>query len=311
MNSGGLRPVLPVRVLGVLGVCVLLATGCATSLNHVGAFSQASADLAKRAADAYAKVNESTIERRIADIAADPKVSPGEETFDGLIGSSDLAVRVSLLKGVEKYASALGKLASADFRKEIDTAAKDLYGALGELQGTYTSATGNSLPLSNENLAIIATAVDAIGTAIAENKRRSALKTVVIQADPAVQKALSLARDELPTFQQYVLANLDTVETEMLEAYEKEADSIAYEERVDRLRKIYEFHETKAATALILVDFGRAGKKIGVAHASLEEAVQDDKFTSPELVKQIKEVVSLSQSFKEYYDKLLEEQEEE
>lgn len=306
MNFGRLRSVLPVKVLGVLGVCLFLATSCATSLNHVGAFSQASADLAKRAADAYDKVNESTIERRIADTAADPRKSPGYETFDKLIGTSDLAVRVTLLKGVEKYANALGELASADFRKEIDTAAKDLYGALGELQETYKSATGNSLPLSNENLAIIATAVDAIGTAVAENKRRSALKTVVIEADPAVQKALSLAGDELPIFQEYVLANLDTIETEMLEAYEKEVASIAYEERVERLRKIYTFHQTKAATSQILVDVGTAGKKIGVAHASLVKAVKNDKFTSPDLVKQIKEVVSLSQSFKEYYDTLLE-----
>ncbi len=306
MKNERTNSVLSIGVLGVLAICALLVTGCATSLNHVGAFSQASADLAKRAAEAYNKVNDTTIERRIASIAADPNTSPGAETFDKLIASSDLAVRLSLLKGIEKYASALGELASADFRKKIDTAAKDLYGALGELQETYASATGSSLPLSNESLAIISTAVDAIGTSIAESKRRSALKTVVIQSDPSVQKALSLAGNELPEFQEYVWANLNTVETEMLEAYEKEAADISYDERVERLRKIYAFHETKAATAQVLVDLGIAGKKIGLAHAALVKAVERDKFTSPDLVKQIKEVVSLAQSFKEYYDKLIE-----
>ncbi len=307
MKNGGLGPVLPAIVMAMLGVCVLLTAGCATSLNHVGALSQASSELARRAADAYDMVNESTIERRIADIAADSKVSPGTETFDKLIGSNELAVRVSLLKGVEKYAGALGELASADFRKEIDTVAKNLYGALGELEETYMSATGSSLPIGNENLAIIATAVDAIGTAIVESKRRSALKTVIIQADPAVQKALSLVGGELPAFREYVLANLNTVETEMLEAYENEAAGIRYAERVERLRDIYAFHKTKAATAQVLLDLGSAGEKIGVAHTSLVQAVQGDKFTSPELVKQIKEVVSLGQSFKDYYDNLREE----
>ena len=63
-----------------------------------------------------------------------------------------------------------GNLASADFRKEIDAASKDLYGSLGELQNTYKVATKEKFPLSGDNLAIIATAIDAIGTAIAENK---------------------------------------------------------------------------------------------------------------------------------------------
>ena len=49
MKNEGTRSVSTVRVLGVLAVCALLVTGCTTSLNHVGAFSQASADLAKRA----------------------------------------------------------------------------------------------------------------------------------------------------------------------------------------------------------------------------------------------------------------------
>ncbi len=290
---------------GIVVFCLLLASGCATQLNHVGAFSKASADIARCAADAYSAVNETTIERRLADIAADPATTPDVQAFKPLISSTDLGVRISLLKGVEKYADALGDLASADFRKDIDAAAKDLYGALGELQGTYADATGSSLPITNENLAIIATAVDAIGTAIAEKNRRSALRAVVTQADPGIQKAMLLVGDELPEFHSFVLQNLNTVETEMLKAYQKEAPSVSYDVRIERLRSIYRFHQAKEATAQSILDLGAAAKKIADAHALLTKVLSEGRFTSPELVAEIKGLASTAQSFKDFYNKLV------
>jgi len=291
-------------------IIALCAAGCATSLNHVGAFSQASADLSKRAADAYEKVNDVTIERRISDIASDPNLSPDNETFKSLITSEEIGLRVSLLQGVGDYATALGDLASADFRKDIDGAAKDLYGALGGLQEAYAKAKGTeveALPVSKEHLAIIATAVDAIGTVIAEHKRRTALKTVVVQADPAIQKALALVGGDLPKFHTYVMTSLDTIETDMLESYDKEAADLSYNARVEKLRRIYQFRQTKNATGKVLTDLGKAGGKIAAAHAALRKAVESGKFTTPELVKEIQGVVTLSKSFKNFYDKLIEE----
>ena len=164
-------PLLRTFTAGVIAICLSFhLTGCAvTPLNHVGAFSQASAELAKNTADAYAYVNETTIQRKINDVAAMGN-TPEDKVFEGLIDKSGLAIRISLLRGVEDYSKSLGNLASADFRKEIDAASKDLYGSLGELQNTYKVATKEKFPLSGDNLAIIATAIDAIGTAIAENK---------------------------------------------------------------------------------------------------------------------------------------------
>jgi len=279
--------------------------GCAVPLNHVGAFSQASADLAKQAADAYEYVNETTIEQHISDIAADPNLSPDDDTFEKLIVDSDLAARISLLRGVENYAKALGDLASADFRKEIDAASKDLYGSLGKLQNTYASIKKEPLPLSDKDLAIIATAIDLIGTTIAEKQRRAALKTIVIQTNFSIQNAMKLVSSEIPALKSLVLANLDVIWTDKVKAYQKEVMGLSFDQRVAKLRDIRKSYECIDIASRLLDGIVSASRKISDAHAALQEAVKADKFTTEKMVKEIKNLTELAKSIKQFHDKLL------
>lgn len=290
---------------GLVGIIVsIYLTGCSVPLNHIGAFSQASADLAKCAADAYNDVNETTIERRIFDIAATEE-SPDDTIFDKILDDQNLSVRISLLKGVENYSKALGKLASADFRKDIDIATKDLYGSLDGLQNTYATATKKSLPFSKDNFALIATAIDAIGTGMAENKRREALKTVVIQADLSIQESMRLVSEELPMLKEFLSANLDTIWTEKVKAYQKEVHALSFDQRVTKLRDIRKARELSTDSSILIDKLSAAGTKISKAHAVLREAVSNDKFTSEELVAEIKSAVETSKAIKEFHDKLL------
>lgn len=294
-----------VMVSAAISAIALFWAGCTVPLNHVGAFSQASADLAKQAADAYEYVNETTIEQHIFDIAADPNLSPDDGTFDKPVVDSDLAARIAVLRGVENYAKALGNLASADFRKEIDTASKDLYGALGKLQNTYASIKKEPLPLSDRNLAIIATAVDVIGTTITEKQRRAALKAIVIQTDLSIQNAMKLVCSEMPALKSLVLVNLDTIWTEKVKAYQNEVMELSFDQRVERLRDIRKSYErTKTATSL-LDCIVSASKKISDTHTALREAVEAGKFTTEKLVKGIKEIAEFAKSIQEFRDKLL------
>lgn len=228
--------------------------GCtAVPLNHIGAFSQASANLASTTANGYEIINNSTIERRLSDIASDTNSYPDENTFKGIITDSNLAIRIKLLKGVESYAKALGDLASADFKKDIDAASKDLYGSLGDLQKTYSNALKDKLPLTEGDLAIIATAVDAIGTAIAEDKRRTALKTVVIQSDPSIQKAMDLVSDEMPSLNEISVANMKTIFTDKVKAYQHESKNLTYEQRVSALNNLRKAYDLAEATSGLFV----------------------------------------------------------
>jgi hypothetical protein len=261
--------------------------------------------LANTTANSYEFINSSTMDRRLSDIASETNSSPDESTFKGIITDSNLAIRIKLLRGIESYAKALGDLASADFRKDIDAASKDLYGSLGDLQKTYSDATKEELPLSDADLAVIATAVDAIGTAIAEEKRRSALKTVIIQTDPSIQKAMELVSKEIPVISEISVANMKTIFTDQVKAYQHESNKLTYERRIAELNHIRKAHDLAEATSGLFKNVVVSSKKIASAHAALLNAVEADQFTSKELVSEIKELVAFSKSTKEFHDKLL------
>ena len=278
--------------------------GCATPLNHIGAFSRATADLSKNAASAYEEVNNTTIERRINDIAAETGSTLDEATFGAVVGGVDWRTRIDLLKAIEAYSRALSDLSSADFRKEIDAASKDLYGALGKLQGTYATIAKRPSPLTSDNLASIATAVDAIGTALAEERRREALRTVIIQANPTIQRSMELFREELSLLKDFVVSKLDTIYTEKVKAYQRESKSLNFNSRVSRLRDVRSAYERMADTQALLEHLTKAFAKIATAHQALYENVVRNQFTSKALVSEIKEVAELAKTIKEFNDKL-------
>ncbi|SFM82027.1 hypothetical protein SAMN05421880_13622 [Nitrosomonas nitrosa] len=295
------------HLLSIFIAALLLAlTGCtSTPLNHVGVFSQASAELAKSAADGYEMINNITIERRLSDIASEADRYPNEDTFKHLITGSSLTTRIRLLRAMETYANALGELASAQFRKEIDAASSNLYGALDQLQETYAKGTQASPPLTDHQLALIATAVDAIGTAIIEEKRRAALKTIIIQADPMIQQAMRLISMELPALSEYAIASKQTIFTDLIKAYQQEAASISYNERIMKLDQIRITYEEVEAISSLFADLITASKRIASAHSTLRLSVAANKFTSPELISEIKSLTAFAKSTQGFHDQLL------
>lgn len=295
------------HLLSISIAALLLAlTGCtSTPLNHVGVFSQASAELAKSAADGYEMINNITIERRLSDIASEADRYPNEDTFKHLITGSSLTTRIRLLRAMETYANALGELASAQFRKEIDAASSNLYGALDQLQETYAKGTQASPPLTDHQLALIATAVDAIGTAIIEEKRRAALKTIIIQADPMIQQAMRLISMELPALSEYAIASKQTIFTDLIKAYQQEAASISYNERIMKLDQIRITYEEVEAISSLFADLITASKRIASAHSTLRLSVAANKFTSPELISEIKSLTAFAKSTQGFHDQLL------
>lgn len=285
-------------------VILCVAAGCSVPLNHIGAFAKASANLANTTVKSYEFINNSSIERRLSDIASEPGSYPDEETFNKVIGDSDLAVRINMLRGVESYAKALGDLASADFRKEIDQASTDLYGSLGRLQKTYSNATNKKLPLSDNDLAIIATAVDAIGTAIAENKRREALKEVVLKADPSIQMAMTHISAEIQAIKELSVSNMESIFIDKIKAYQHESKNLSYDLRVSRLNTIRKAYDQTKATPKLFVSLIASSKKIAAAHAVLRKTLEGGDFTSDELVGEIKDLAAFAKSTKDYHDKL-------
>jgi hypothetical protein len=307
IKAPGRRYITPCLKALITIISAAVLFGCARPTTHIKVFSLASEDLAAQAIRGYEVLNETTVQRKIAEVAADPTQLPDEDTFVGLLEAhEDLAIRMMALDYLRDYSAALGDLSTADVRTDIDRASKDLYGALVGLRDTFKEETGKDAGIEDEDLAIIATAVDAIGTVIAEAKRRVAIKTIVIKVDPAVQNMSRFLRDEVPIFGEFVKANLSTIETEMIKSYQKRAEGLTFDQRVEYIQQIRKQHRITEESGSFFNDLGTAAEMLGSTHAALRKAVEKNKFTTPELIEHIGELADFAKSLREFYKELLE-----
>lgn len=303
------------RITITAGVLVmLLLSGCATtaSLTQISAFGTAASSIADDSKKALELIDSSIINRNMYDVAANSLLEPRDEIFTGIFSGSNvdnLRIRVAVLDKLGSYAKALEKLATADFRKEVDAASIDLYGSLSGLGANYKKATDKALPLKDEQLKLIATAVNAIGVAVIETKRRDAIKTVIIQADDAIQAAASLLTEDLgkdSEFSRLVHANLSNADGSLRTVYNTlrmSADS-TFNIRYEMLVKIKQMHNAAETSPRLFENISAGAKKLAETHATLKSAVTKDQFSSPEIAKQIGELVEYAKSVRSFYEKI-------
>ncbi len=285
----------------------LVGAGCSSTSTQVGAFARAASSASQSIQNALLAADQSVVERKLSDIALStnrPVIN--SDTFKGLFDpATQLRPRLALLKQLEDYSDALAQLAAADFRKEIDTASKSLYGAVGGLGLTYHKATGAPLPFTDEDLKIVATALDAVGAVIVETRRQNAIRVIVVKFDPAIQKVSGYLARELPTlYSDFVKANLEAAADDLTSAYKREAPSLNYQERMSALRSVGLARQAPGAAPAMFAAAGQAAAEIGAAHGALKKAATNQKLTSKELVAHIQALVAFDESVKEFYEKL-------
>lgn len=288
---------------------IALFMGCSPPLDQIRVFGAATGSLGDNSKKAFQLINDSTIDRKIYDVAIDPCKYPKDDVFEGLLTDEGLRVRIDVLDNLGKYATSLEKLASADFKKEVDEAATDLYGALSGLKKNYKAATNRELDISDNQMAIIASAVKVLGDAIIESKRRSAIKAIIIEADDAVQTVTSLLaqefRDDSPITLQ-VRNNLSNADSSLRQIYNKERETptSTFDERYQMLIKIRKLYEASKSSKQLFRDIHNGVVKIGKAHSALKEAVRKDKFTSENFTKELADLVFYVKSAAQFYENL-------
>ena len=308
MHKGNL---VPWRYFGgvVIALLLLVMFGCTNTATQVGPFSQAVDSAVDNVREGYALIDESTVQRKIASVAADPDLIPDDTTFTGLLtDNKNLTVRIAAMNQLQAYASALGELSSADYRQDIDKAAKNLYGSLSKMKETYAEATNKELEINNSDLSFISTAIDAIGTTIVEAKRQKALRRIIKVANPAIQETSELLKNDMPKFGPYVKANLQTVETEMIKSYQRDAKKLDYPHRVARIKEIQHQHEKVKSAEPFFTDIGRLADKIGQTHGLLLHAAEKKDFSIPELAREIGDLTAYAKTFQNFNKSLLEAQ---
>jgi len=298
----------------VVAIClVLTCAGCGrVSLSQINQFGSASSSLGEHARKAFDLAATASVDRKIYDVAADPTKGPTDDTFQGIFNGENaerLALRLRALDAFANYSSALQQLAKADFATDIDTASKDLNGSLVALSATYKKASGKDLPLTDADIGIIATAVDAIGKAVVEAKRRAAIKTIIIKSDPAVQTVAKLitsdlgSNSELASFVKEALSNSrGTIQ----QAYniERMRPSSTFDSRYATLLRARQLYDTEIGTPAFFTSVSEGAIAAAKAHQALRTAVEANKFSSQEAAKLIGELENYVKSVEAFYNNL-------
>lgn len=295
--------------LGALIVCVSLMAGCSTpSMTQVKQFGDASNTLSASSINALNYVNEVEVERKIYSVASNPKTGPVDATFESFFDRNvdanrqkALDVRLQALNGLSTYARSLGILATTDYATEIDTASKELNGALISLGNSYQSATNTKLGLTEKDFGLISTAVDAIGNGVVESKRREAIKTIVKTADPAVQKVARLISQELSEdsdLAKYAITAIGQQRSAMQTAYnsERQLQTSTFDTRLTQLQKIRVVYNAQSESKSLFRNVSQGAKAMADAHEALVNAVNADKFESAELARALAELQAYAKS---------------
>jgi len=291
----------------VLAWLALAAAGCGSvSLSQVKQFGAASTSLSEQARRAFELADAATVDRNLYDVAGDPAKGPTDRTFQGLFtgdaalpGGQEraerLARRLDVLDQLARYASALQALAEAEVAGDIDDAARGLNGALTGLGKTYRTASGRDLPLGDAEIGAITTAVNAIGKTVAEARRRAALRTVIVRADPAVQAATQLIAGDLgrdSELARFVAEAIGNSRGSVQQAYnlERTRPTSTFDVRHGMLLRARQLYQAEASAPAFFAAVSDGAAAVGRAHAALRRAVEGDDFSSAEAARLIGEL---------------------
>jgi hypothetical protein len=286
----------------MLIAATLYAGGCSTHTGQIKNFGSACGSIGTDAQKGYSLLDDSIKKKQIYSAALHPINIVTGKTFEGILSENErLATRTKLLSALSDYATALSQLADKDFRKGIDKSSKDLAGALSDMKNTYEKSTGSNLDLTNSDIYILSTVVDGVGSAYVEYKRRQAIKTIVVKADPAVQQVSQLLQKEFSEIGPVVQRELNTVETDFEKAYNSEATNMVFQSRIEALEKIQIAHDNANKAGAFYDCLGKAAGKMGETHALLKKSVEQNKWTSEELFFEVQELANWAKSVNDFY----------
>lgn len=308
-----------VRSLAVISL--LFATGCGSvSLSHVKQFGSASASLGDHVRKAFDLAATASVDRNLYDVAGDPDKGPTDATFQGLFtgdpqvpGDKEkverLAVRLRVLDQLANYSHALQQLAEAEFAKDIDSAAKDLNGSLVGLRDTFKEASGKDLGISDADIGIIATAVNAIGKAVVEAKRREAIKSTITTANAAVQKTTALLASDLgrgSDLASFVMEALSNSRGSVQQAYnlERARPSSTFDARYALLIRARQLFDAEINTPAFFGAVSDGTSAVGKTHQALCDSVLKNDFSSANTAKLIGELEVYVKSVQAFYKSL-------
>jgi len=293
----------------LISTSLIILSGCAVqSATQVKTFTEASSDLVIEAQDLMTELDDSTIDRKLYLLATDEvKVSrtltiEDLQTIRGIYSTAQgqQAPIIRALSALQQYSESLGMLSSAMFRDDIDEATQNLYGSFNSMGAQYQKLTGKSLQRNEKTLGVITTLIDGIGVAVVEQKRRKAIKEIVIYSDPYVALLADAIYEKIDENIDVLKLNNTQILIERIVSFRKRAPNMKIEARVKKLRELKREADYLDSIDVIYAAAKQAVLALKKAHAVLRETVSQDKFSSAQLSQAIGDINSLKKHMKSF-----------
>ncbi len=281
---------------------LLVLSGCATpdQLSHVHSFSAAAGSYATQARDAFTRINDLSVERKLSEVAL--KAQPLEESaFAGVLDTDErLATRLQALAALGAYAAALDGVASADNRAAVSQSSAALYAALVSARDDCEKLTSRAAGLTDADLGLVATAVKALGGAATEARRAEAIRTIVTRTDPAIQAlCAALAADFRASIDSFKSMS-DSIFTDQFVAYRRAAAGLSYDASLSRLHALRTAYLGRAHAADFLDDLSQAALALAKAHAAVRDSFTQTSQDPAELVRAIGQLKAYADDIKAF-----------
>lgn len=296
-----------------------LFVGCSsTPTTQIAAFGNSTSEITQLVDSVMDEYNNASLERNFTDYAAS---YTGDHS--DLLTSSELAKIQKPIKPEQRkifaiyranralgeYAKALSSLATASSPVDIDIAAARLYGAMVSLSDQYKILRGTDREIFNdENLAKASVLISAIGGAVVEEKRRSAIQGIVVDADPNVallcdeiNNQLNIARieDSIAASRQYILVE------ELIDYKAQVKEKTTLDWRRSELKRLYNLQQGVFNSKLLVQKTKTAIREVKHAHAILADELKQGRYSSAAIASSIGRLRELVRHYDDFEGFLL------
>lgn len=309
------------KLIGILIFSVLIVGCNSIPTTQISAFAESTANVTEKVDTIFTEYNEQFILAQLTSVAGQYQ----GETESMLTLDIIREIKPSTLvenkksyaiyqanRALSAYAKALQSLSNAGSKSEMDTASANLYSSIIDINSHYKNITNDTNPpFEKDKVGVIASIISSIGQVFAEQKKRQALKDIIIEANPYVSTlcdAMVLYLNEAK-FGEVIATSREQTLEEFVLNYDKVVRSAAKPGLAQRMVMITGLTDMMVQRDNAHLITAKAIKAIGAVksgHGTITNAVQQDVFTSEAIFKAITNLKDIDNNYNDFRSVLLE-----
>ncbi|MDO6707217.1 hypothetical protein [Photobacterium sp. 1_MG-2023] len=285
--------------IAAASLSLLLLMGCSQHVsNDLGVYAQASNQLTTQLGEMMQENKALQTQRATRTLALELENPTTLLTSDRLTRQAKTYADINqqqltlfrLNNSLKEYSQALGELADARYRADIDYAAARLSGAMIRANHQYEKLTEKPLFDTDEDtFFVLSSAIAGIGSTVAESQRRKALKAIILSSDPAVSAICDAISQRLASGRFYaslLSERRDNLSTDIRQFnLMKTQGKLSRQDIISQIEILTQRSVNIAATELIFQQLGAATQTLKDKHHEIANLVANDEFSGKAFIR--------------------------